>query len=565
MSTATAPTTPHTESTDTHTADQQTTADQAIQDQPAAVVVVQLDPAQVAQHPDNIRDASRGIKELTASIAEVGVLVPLIVVPVALVPGHDWPDTVTHVAVDGNRRQAAAAATGLYLPCIVRADLAAAKATARTMAVTGLVRDGLTPTEEAHAVAALFDAKMSGAAIGRAIGRSTAQVKTARRAAQVTAATIEQAGDYPLTLDQLAILADHQDDPEATGALLRAAPRGQMDHVVAQLRAEAIESAAISAALAPIAAELSGAGVLVVETEPDTTATGGPRLVGTLTAGEDPTGERFTDQSHQACPGHAVWLAAEYYPADPDEDTGEEVEINQVFLCTDPAGHGHVSHSWRDRDEPHGYRRDRPATLGAQSDADREAAAQAAAEQARTARSALVRLNKEALASQGVRREFLRQSFTVKSRQKKMTAWTLARLVHRDRTFLSWSSGLHSPLLAEVIGGKPAQIIADADPARHPLLLWAQMATAYEDEFPKDAHRCNSAERADYLRHLADLGYTLAEVDQKVIDTATPRWTPTLTAADLLAGDTDQPPADQPPADTADDSADKQDQEVSID
>lgn len=155
MSTATAPTTAQ---TDADPVDQQTTADQQMtteppteqqdQTQAAAVVVVQLDPAQVAQHPDNIRDASHRIKELTASVAEVGVLVPLIVVPVALVPGHDWPQTVTHVAVDGNRRQAAAAAAGLSLPCIVRADLATAKATARTMAVTGLVRDGLTATEE---------------------------------------------------------------------------------------------------------------------------------------------------------------------------------------------------------------------------------------------------------------------------------------------------------------------------------------------------------------------------------------------------------------------------------
>ena len=116
------------DNTDRPVTERSVTGQQPIEQDAAAVMVVQLDPAQVAQHPDNIRDASRGIKELTASVAEVGVLVPLIVVPVALVPGYDWPDTVTHVAVDGNRRQAAAAAAGLSLPCIVRADLAAAKA-----------------------------------------------------------------------------------------------------------------------------------------------------------------------------------------------------------------------------------------------------------------------------------------------------------------------------------------------------------------------------------------------------------------------------------------------------
>ncbi len=119
--------------------------------------LVELDPAQVAQYPDNLRDPGRDLKALTASVAEVGVLVPLIVVPIAAVPGdHGWPAGITHVAVDGNRRQAAAHAAGLPLPCVVRPDLGAARDAARTMAVTGLVRDGLTATEEARAVAVLF-------------------------------------------------------------------------------------------------------------------------------------------------------------------------------------------------------------------------------------------------------------------------------------------------------------------------------------------------------------------------------------------------------------------------
>lgn len=175
-------------------------------------VILELDPSQVAQHPENLRDPGRGIKELTASVAEVGVLVPLIMVPVELVPGHDFAPAVTHVAVDGNRRQAAAEAAGLPLPCLVRSDLAAAKETARTMAVTGLVRDGLTISEEARAVAMLFEAKMSGAAIGRALGRTTAQVKTARSAATPTPETTAQVSDYPLTLDQLAVIADCSTD-----------------------------------------------------------------------------------------------------------------------------------------------------------------------------------------------------------------------------------------------------------------------------------------------------------------------------------------------------------------
>ncbi len=273
---------------------------------------------------------------------------PLIVLPVALVPSYDWSDTVTHVAVDGNRRQAAAAAAGLSLPCIVRADLATAKATARTMAVTGLVRDGLTATEEAHAVAALFDAKMSGAAIGRAIGRSTAQVKTARRAAQVTADITARAADYPLTLDQLAVLADHQDNPADVAALLDAAPRGLMDHVVARIRAQQAEDTAITAAVAPLCAELAASGVTVLEDEPNIYAPGGPRAV-----------EDLTDND--------------------DDDQPEEVEVTVLYVCTDPAQFGHKSLRWADRNHPATH--DSPTAEPAEGETASDAAARIAREQ----------------------------------------------------------------------------------------------------------------------------------------------------------------------------------------
>jgi ParB-like chromosome segregation protein Spo0J len=182
----------------------------------------------VAQHPDNIRDPGRGIRELTASIAEVGVLVPLIVVPVHAVPDHDFGPGVTHVAVDGNRRQAAARAAGLPLPCIVRPDLGTARDTALTMAVTGLARDGLTAQAEAGAVQTMLDLGIDPAAIGRARKQIAAARKAATLPAEVTAAV----GEYPLTLAELAALAQWQKDPDATAELLDAIPRGQLDRAV---------------------------------------------------------------------------------------------------------------------------------------------------------------------------------------------------------------------------------------------------------------------------------------------------------------------------------------------
>jgi len=491
-------------------------------------VVIELHPDAVAQHPDNIRDPSRGIKELTASVAEVGVLVPLIVVPVALVPGYDWPDTVTHVAVDGNRRQAAAAAAGLSLPCIVRADLAAAKATARTMAVTGLVRDGLTATEEAHAVAALFDAKMSGAAIGRAIGRSTAQVKTARRAAQVPADIAAQAADYPLTLDQLAVLADHQDNPADVAALLDAAPRGRMDHVVAQLAARRVENAAISAAVGPVCVELATRSITVLEDEPNTYAPGGARSVEDLTI-DDGNGDQvqLTAESHAACPGHAAYVDAEYYPADPDDDEQpEEVEVSVLYVCLDPAQFGHTSRRWADRNPTPGPGSStaEPAEGDTASDAAarlaREQEAEAEAKKAQ--RRELIARNKQADSAQEVRRAYLRQCLSVKSKHKAMAGWALERVIQRDPTFCRWAGEYYSrpAILAELLGGDPRQVTADTPAARHGLILWAQVATANEEDLPRDAHRERSPSRARYLQHLQSLGYVLSDVEQMILDNA---------------------------------------------
>ena len=81
------------------------------------------------------------------------------------------------------------------------------------MAGTGLARDGLTPTEEAHAVAVLFDLKMSGAAIGRAIGRDKTHIAAARKAATLTPEAVQLAGSYALTLVDMATIAEWQDTP----------------------------------------------------------------------------------------------------------------------------------------------------------------------------------------------------------------------------------------------------------------------------------------------------------------------------------------------------------------
>jgi len=121
-----------------------------------------------------------------------------------------------------------------------------------------------------------------------------------------------------------------------------------------------------------------------------------------------------------------------------------------------------------------------------------------------------------------VRHAFVRQCLAVKSRHKAMTGWALHQVIQRDPTFCRWAGEYYSrpAVLAELLGGDPRQVTAETPAARHGLLLWAQVATANEEDLPRDAHRERSPSRARYLQHLQTLGYVLAEVEQMILDNA---------------------------------------------
>ena len=311
-------------------------------------MLLELTPDQVAQHPDNLRNPHRGIKELTASVAELGVLVPLIVVPVDAVPRHRFDPRVTHVAVDGSRRQAAARAAGLPLPCIVRPDLAAARDTAVTMAATGLARDGLTPREEAAAVQTMLDLGVTQTVIGRATGRSRKHIATAKKAATLTADIADSAGDYQLTLTDLATYW-------RSGNTTRTPSAGLADRCPARSdparRGLSTARATRTRHRAAAAAELTAAGVTVVDTEPTYYASTRPRDIASLRTPDTPAGEGMTPEQHAECPGHVAHVEVMIYEPDPDDEdqdddgqdaAGEAVEVRITYGCTDPEQYGHL-------------------------------------------------------------------------------------------------------------------------------------------------------------------------------------------------------------------------------
>lgn len=257
-----------------------------------------------------------------------------------------------------------------------------------------------------------------------------------------------------------------------------------------------------------------------------------------LRPADSPTGTELSAELHAGCPGHAAYVSAEYYEAYviDDEDRPEELNLYVVYLCLDADRYGHPH---RYRDTP--ARRPAPPDGGGGDANDAENAAaewQARQDEARrTERRNLIRLNKEADAAETVRREFLRQCTTVKSRHKAMAAWALSQVVHRDPTYSLWAADYYQnkPTLAAILGADPALFTAAAPATAHGMILWIHVVCAHEEALPRDSHRQVNHSRAAYLSHLHTLSYVLSAVEQQIIDNTTP--TP--------AADTEQPADEQ--------------------
>ena len=120
-----------------------------------------------------------------------------------------------------------------------------------------------------------------------------------------------------LTLEDLAILAEFEGDPDAIDQLLNAARwHGTLDHQAERLRQERAEQAEH----ARLCRELEEAGVTVTDALPP----GGQLLAVLRHEGED-----LTPESHAGCPGRAAFFRS-YDPTAP------------VHYCTDPAAYGHT-------------------------------------------------------------------------------------------------------------------------------------------------------------------------------------------------------------------------------
>ncbi len=174
----------------------------------------------LAAHPGNVREDLDLTAEFCASVAANGVRVPLLIT----MDGDGG-----YRVIEGHRRLIAAVKAGLAaVPYDLDGDRAGDEAGQYLDMVTansGAYRKNFTPLEEATALFAAHEAGATRTRIRKATGRKADQIKTALAAGAISASTRAQAGslDRQLTLDELALFAEFEDDPDAVETRLVAA------------------------------------------------------------------------------------------------------------------------------------------------------------------------------------------------------------------------------------------------------------------------------------------------------------------------------------------------------
>jgi ParB family chromosome partitioning protein len=444
-------------------------------------------------HPGNVRRDLDLSPEFLASIKENGVLVPLRITTGA---------AGAHRVIDGHRRLAAAVQAGL---AEVPVDLADDRADDEPgqfldMWVAHRHRNPLAPLEEADALFAAREAGATKARIRKATGLKPPQVTAALVAATLSGDTRANVEALPteLTLEDLAILAEFEGDPDAIDQLLNAARwHGTLDHQAERLRQERAEQAEH----ARLCRELEEAGVTVTDALPP---------AGQLLAVLRDEEQDLTPESHSGCPGRAAF----FRPYDPTAP---------VYYCTDPAACGHSP------------RYSAPVT-GSGSAGTADVAGPVASPEhgpSDTTRRLVVQGNKAWKAAGQVRKRWLAgHLFPRRTAPREAAQFVAQQLLTMPDPLRSGLAAAHSRHLFAEITGKTAdtweQACGTVAAGRLPLLMLAPIATAYEQAMTEGEGKntwrtdryspCPRREAGRYLAFLASIGYRLADIEQAVAD-----------------------------------------------
>jgi ParB family chromosome partitioning protein len=444
-------------------------------------------------HPANVRaDLDLG-EEFCASVAEVGVRIPLQVT---------YDEIGGFRVIEGHRRLAAAVKAGLTeVPCDVDPGGAGDEAGQyldMLIANGDAYRKNFTPVEEAAALFAAHEAGATRTRLRKVTGRKAAEIKTALAVGGISGDTRTAVGALAgqLTLDELALLAEFDGDPVAIAKLLEAFRHGYTaEHVAERIRQDRAEATEHDR----LAADLEAAGVPVTDGLPD----GAARISSLTDDGED-----LTAEAHAACPGRGAYFPS-WNPLQP------------VHYCTSPAEHGHTTPTLL-----------RPGVSGAAGGMTSPGALPddpPADTPPDPGRKLVIDGNKAWRAACEVRKRWLAQLFARRAAPReaaRFTAGELLRMPDPLRTGLA--AAPDRELFSEITGQAAAswlQICDTTTTGRLPLLPLGPVVTAYEQAL-SDANTwrtdryspCSRPDASRYLTFLASIGYQLASIEQAIAD-----------------------------------------------
>ena len=484
---------------------------------------------------DNVRtDAADTITpEFIRSIGE-GVHTPLLAY-------EDGEGAI--VVWDGQRRLLAALEAGNASVPVYVTTRAAADEQGRTVeriagqVITADQRAALTQSQRVVAMQQLHLAGLSATKIAKTLHTDKRKVVDHALKAAASPSALTALDDHALTLEQAAVLAEYEDDPDATDRLLNAARRGQFDYAAKHLADTAAERAAVRVAIEQHNVD----GIATVTQRPsfNDDAVSLTRLL-------DSDGERLStiDQvpaAHRVAYVFAVptetWTDAEGNPVDEtlidwsledsDDETAtpedgefdprqltrlETIEVETAWYVRDYAAAGFTLPNYDTPRSLHGE--DEP------TEADKQAQ--------RDERRQTIALNKKAVAATEVRREklgeFLARKTLPKGKATVVAEFLATTMWHSHDLFgYNRQDGNAKSLTMGFLGDKtPAEAGDGATAERRQIINLAIAVGAHEADMPKSAwretDRSYTAHRVTYLRMLVDVfGHTLTDVEQIIV------------------------------------------------
>jgi ParB family transcriptional regulator, chromosome partitioning protein len=445
-------------------------------------------------HPGNVRHELGLTPEFCVSVAEFGVRIPLLVAP----------DGPAYRVIEGHRRLAAAVKAGLdAVPCTLDASREGDDAGQfLDMAVVNSPehRRNFTAQQEADALFAAAEAGATRTRIRKATGLKPTAVKSALAAATLSVEARSAVGEaeVQLSLEQLAVIAEFQDDPVAVAQLTQAAWDDEFDHAAERLRQQRIEQAEHE----QLRAELEGAGYTVTDGFPH-----GAIILSALLH----DGEELTAEAHAMCPGRGVYFH-------------HWALTRPQHYCTNAEANGHAFRYGNPAADP-------AAVPGQGGSPEPGGSAEARPD---PARRLVIEGNRAWKAAAEVRRRWLAGSLLGRrTAPREVVQFTARQLLAMPEPLWSGLAQASRRELFTQLTGQPAGKMSEgcdtATAGRLALLSLAPIITAYEYAMSEGEGRntwrsdgrhspCLLGAASAYLALLASLGYRLSRIEQALVD-----------------------------------------------